>query len=118
MILVMNSNRPIKFVASGFASPADDFAQQALDLNQYLVKHSAATFFMRNEGNNNKKYGIYSGDILVIDRSLKPDTKHLSLIIYENEFRVASYLTLKRFLRGKGLNTEFWGVVTAIIRKF
>lgn len=114
----MANNRPIKFVASGFSSPADDFAQQALDLNKFLIKHPASTFFMRNQTNGNQKFGIYEGDILVIDRSLKPSANRLNLIIYDDEFKVTDDIGLKKLLQDKNTDAEFWGVVISIIRKF
>lgn len=114
----MAPNRPIKFVASGFSSPADDFAQQALDLNRYLIKHPSATFFMRSKGDANKKYGILDQDILIIDRSLSPSKSHLNLIIFDDEFKIVDTLVLKRLLNTKNIDAEFWGVITSIIRKF
>jgi SOS-response transcriptional repressor LexA len=110
----MTSNRPIKFVASGFPSPADDFAEHNLDLNKFLIKHPAATFYMKNKSHANKRYGIFPGDIVVVDRSLMPIPNRLNLVIEENEFRILDYKSLKR----ANQEIEFWGVITAIIRKF
>jgi SOS-response transcriptional repressor LexA len=114
----MATNRPIKFVASGFSSPADDFAQQALDLNKFLVKHPASTFFMRNQTNANQKYGILEGDILIIDRSLKPSSNRLNLIISDDEFKVTDEDGLSKLLKERNSDSEFWGVIISIIRKF
>jgi DNA polymerase V len=54
----------------GFPSPADDFLDDALDLNDYLVKNPASTFMYRAEGDSMLMAGIRSGDILIIDRSV------------------------------------------------
>lgn len=59
-------------VAAGFPSPADDYVEGLLDLNSHLVKHPAATFFVRVAGDSMVGAGIHPGDILVVDRSLEP----------------------------------------------
>ena len=58
-------------VAAGFPSPADDFIEGELDLNQYIVKHPAATFFAWCDGDSLRDLGIADGDLLVVDRSLE-----------------------------------------------
>ncbi len=67
MPLVLFASR----VSAGFASPADDYIETPLDLNQYLVKHPAATFFLKVEGYSMLGAGIHDGDLLVVDRSLE-----------------------------------------------
>ena len=57
-------------VAAGFPSPAQDYVEQALDLNQLLVKRPASTFFVRAEGDSMIEAGIFPDDLLVVDRSL------------------------------------------------
>jgi DNA polymerase V len=54
----------------GFPSPADDFLDDALDLNDYLIKNPASTFMYRAEGDSMLMAGIRSGDILIVDRSV------------------------------------------------
>lgn len=58
-------------VRAGFPSPADDYIESMLDLNQYLIKHPAATFFVKAAGDSMLNAGIHPGDILVVDRSLE-----------------------------------------------
>ncbi|WP_432473782.1 translesion error-prone DNA polymerase V autoproteolytic subunit [Amphritea sp. HPY] len=58
-------------VAAGFPSPAQDYIEQTLDLNELCVQHPAATYFVRAEGDSMIEAGIFSGDILVVDRALK-----------------------------------------------
>lgn len=60
-------------VAAGFPSPAEDHADQSLDLNEYLIKKPSATYFARASGDSMEGVGIYTGDLLVVDRSLKPE---------------------------------------------
>ncbi len=66
-------------VSAGFPSPAQDYIEQALDLNALCIKHPAATFFVRVEGDSMLEAGIHPGDILVVDRSLQAE--HGDIII-------------------------------------
>lgn len=59
-------------VSAGFPSPCDDYIEKTLDLNEFLVKRPAATFFMRVAGNSMIKAGIHDQDILIVDRSIEP----------------------------------------------
>ncbi|WP_431310030.1 LexA family protein [Marinospirillum insulare] len=66
-------------VSAGFPSPAQDYVEQRLDLNQLCIKHPASTFFVRVEGHSMIEAGIFEGDILVFDRSIKPE--HGAIVI-------------------------------------
>lgn len=66
-------------VAAGFPSPADDYIEGKLDLNQYLIHKPAATFFARAEGDSMIGAGIHPGDLLIVDRSAKP--LHQSIVV-------------------------------------
>jgi len=66
-------------IAAGFPSPADDYLEAKLDLNAHLIKNPSATFFARAEGDSMRGRGIYPGDLLIVDRSVKP--KHGYTII-------------------------------------
>ena len=59
-------------VAAGFPSPADDYVEKTLDLNDLLIQKPAATFFVRAEGESMLGAGIHPNDILVVDRSIEP----------------------------------------------
>jgi len=104
------SNSPVKFVASGFPSPGDDFAKPSLDLNSYLIDHPSASFFMTIEGNAYSEFEIYNGDILLVDRARKPKAKDLVVAISE-ELEIK---TIEEVLKNK---QELWGVITTVIRK-
>ena len=84
-------------VAAGFPSPADDYIEGKLDLNQHLVKHPAATFFVRVEGDSMIGAGIHSGDILVVDRSLRPRHGKIVIAVLDGE------LTVKRLEQRNGI---------------
>ncbi len=114
--------------ACGFPSPADDHMDLSLDLNQHLIKHPAATFFVRAAGDSMRGAGIFDGDLLVVDRSLTPKDNSIVIAILDSE------LTVKRLkmVNGKWFlcpansaykpiavsnfeELQFWGVVTYAI---
>ena len=117
-------------VSAGFPSPATDYMENKLDLNEYLVKHPAATFIVKANGPSMIEAGILSGDLLIVDRSVTP--KNDNIVIAS----VFGDLTVKK-LRKKGsalflvsANNEYssievreemecfiWGVVTYVIHK-
>ena len=80
-------------VEAGFPSPADDFVEQSLDLNNHLVQNPIATFFVRANGNSMDGAGIHNGDLLVVDRSVTP--VHGSVVVAV----VDGGLTVKRFAK-------------------
>lgn len=98
------------FVQAGFPSPADDFVERGLDLNDFLVSHPAATFFARVQGQAMAAEGIFDGDYLVVDRSLTPCPNSLVMAVMPD-----GEIGLKR-LKGKQPE-QLWGVVTSVIRK-
>jgi DNA polymerase V len=57
-------------ISAGFPSPADDYLEDSLDLNDYIVRHPAATFYVRVSGNSMRGAGIYDGDLLIVDRAV------------------------------------------------
>jgi DNA polymerase V len=103
-------------VPAGFPSPGDDFIEVKLDLNEHLVRHPAATFFVRASGESMIEAGINNDDILLVDRSLEPYDGAVVVAVVGGE------LTVKRFeigeeRMGEDEGFEFWGVVTYIIHK-
>ncbi len=117
-------------VPAGFPSPAHDFIEKKLDLNDYLIRHPAATFFVRVKGTSMINAGIYDGDILVVDRSLETCDGDIVLAVIDSEF------TVKRVQKKEGRlfllpeNPQYnpieikqeddflvWGVVTNVIHE-
>jgi DNA polymerase V len=82
-------------VSAGFPSPADDYLDRNLDLNEHLVKNPAATFFVRVAGDSMTGAGINDNDILVVDRSLDPCSGSIVIAAISGE------LTVKRLLKNK-----------------
>ena len=66
-------------VPAGFPSPADDYMDKRLDLNEHLIKHDSATFYCRVSGNSMEGVGIFDGDLLIVDRAVKP--QHRSIVV-------------------------------------
>jgi SOS-response transcriptional repressors (RecA-mediated autopeptidases) len=64
-------------VSAGFPSPATDYMENKLDLNEHLIKHRAATFIVKASGSSMINAGIYSEDLLIVDRSLTPKNNHI-----------------------------------------
>ena len=114
---------------AGFPSPATDYIEEDIDLNIYLIKNVPATFVIRVQGKSMTDVGIYDGDLLVVDKSLKP--KNFSTVVAN----VHDELVVKNFVKTKDeqfltsgskkiedkiiINNEsdifIWGVVTYVI---
>jgi DNA polymerase V len=89
-LFLTKQKRPLFLVPvqAGFPSPADDYLEGALDLNEYLVKHKAATFFWRVTGDSMTGAGIHSGDLLIVDRSLEPKDGNVIIAVLDGELTV------------------------------
>ena len=75
-------------ISAGFPSPADDYLEEKLNLHQHLIKHPSATFFVRVKGDSMIGAGIYSGDLLIVDRSLIPQNRQIIVAVVNNEFTI------------------------------
>ena len=117
-------------VPAGFPSPAQDYIEENLDLNEHLISHPSATYFVKVEGYSMVDAGIYPGDILIVDKAVEPTHKKIVIAIVDGE------LTVKRLYKKSGKwflapeNSEFepleitsditfhiWGVVIYSIHK-
>lgn len=72
-------------LCAGFPSPADDFLDESIDLNTLLVRNRPATFLWRVDGHSMRDAGIFHGDLLVVDRSLKPVDGDIVVAIVDGE---------------------------------
>ncbi|MDP5169433.1 MAG: translesion error-prone DNA polymerase V autoproteolytic subunit [Bacteroidia bacterium] len=117
-------------VPAGFPNPASDHMEREINLNDELVDHPAATFFVRVEGNSMEGAGIHNGDILIVDKALDPVSGKIVIAVIEGEFTVKRLIkeqgrTLLRAenpqipdrLIKSGDRFEVWGVVTYVIHK-
>ncbi len=118
-------------IAAGFPSPATDYIEDGLDLNEYLVQHKAASFLFAVKGHSMRGAGICDGDKVVVDRSITPKHDHIVIAVVDGDY------TIKRLHRARGKvelraeNTayppicfadgqqlEVWGVVVAVVRRY
>lgn len=116
-------------VRAGFPSPADDYIEKRIDLNEELIQHREATFFLRVKGQSMMDAGIDDGDELIVDRAIKPEHGRIVIAAVDGE------LTVKRFFQRDGVvklvaenpkhpdieltdgqEMLIWGVVTRIIK--
>ena len=93
-------------VVAGFPSPAEQYLEPPLDLNELLVRHPAATYFVRVEGDSMVGAGIRDGDLLVVDRSLRPADGDVIIASVDGDFTVKT-LRLGKREEGKG-KREVW----------
>ena len=128
----MNSRKPLPLflesVSAGFPSPADDYMDKTLDLNEYLIINPSATFFVRVRGESMIDAGIHNGDLLIVDRALSPKDGSIVIAVIDGELLVKrmSFKKNKVFLILENreympveikpeMNFEVWGVVTTVI---
>ena len=93
-------------VVAGFPSPAEQYLEPPLDLNELLVKRPAATYFVRVQGDSMIDAGINNGDLLVVDRSLRPADGDVIIASVDGDFTVKTLRVGKRE-EGKG-KREVW----------
>ena len=118
-------------VRAGFPSPAEDFQVERLDLTTILVSHPQATFFLRLRGDSMHDAGLFDGDLLVVNRALKPVNGDVVIAVVDGEFTcktlwlkfggmklVAANPTYPEIVPKEGQTIEVWGVVTASIKRF
>ncbi|HOV91898.1 MAG TPA: translesion error-prone DNA polymerase V autoproteolytic subunit [Candidatus Kapabacteria bacterium] len=125
-----NINLPLflESVSAGFPSPADDYLEGKLDLNDFLIPNPPATFLVHVTGDSMIGAGIYSGDLLIVDRSVEPHNHNIVIAVLDGE------LTVKRLIMEKDeiklvaenknykpikiteqMQFEIWGVVRTVI---
>lgn len=117
--------------SAGFGDHAEPFEDGGLNLHAHVVANPEATFFMRAKGDSMRDAGIFDGDLLVVDRSVKPRPGQVVVAVVNDEFYVK---TLRRSAQGyrlasanpdypdlapgEGDSVRIWGVVRASVRQF
>lgn len=118
-------------VPAGFPSPADDYVESRLDLNEYLIRHKEATFFLRVKGSSMSGASINDGDLLIVDRAAEP--RHNDIVVAE----INGDFTVKRLYQRDGVvklvaeneaypeipvepgsEIAVWGVVRHVVHSF
>lgn len=118
-------------ISAGFPSPAADYAEEGLDLNEYLVRNKAATYMFTVRGDSMIGAGIENGDKVVVDRSLPPANDDIVVAVVNGEF------TIKRLRKSRGCialhaenpiyppitfadgsELQVWGVIVGVVRRY
>lgn len=115
-------------VTAGFPSPASDYVDKSIDLNEILIKNKVATFLVRALGDSMINAGIFSGDILIVDKSIIPANKSIVVAILNGEFTVKRFIKEKDKIILRPENSKYkdieiladddfkvWGVVSFVI---
>ena len=115
--------------ATGFGAAADDYMERGIDLNEQLIRNKPATFFMRVSGSSMINAGIYDGDIVIVDRSIKPVNGKIVIAVIDGEMLIRRYEKTLNSLRlipetaklspievSEFSDFKIWGVVIYIIR--
>tara|TARA_B000000565_G_scaffold186937_1_gene142224 strand:+ start:8338 stop:8853 length:516 start_codon:yes stop_codon:yes gene_type:complete len=118
-------------VQAGFPSPADDHIDQKLNIHTLLIKHPAATLFVKVAGDSMIDAHIFEGDLLVVDRSLNAKPNDIVIAVLNGELTVKRLIKKQQKFFLKPENPAYplieltrdndsliWGVVTSVIRQF
>lgn len=115
-------------VPCGFPSPAQDYVERRIDLNELLIQHPSATYFVKSSGDSMRDAGIGEGDLLVIDSSRKAVHGDIVIAAVDGEFTVKRLQlhpivmlkpenpAYKPIMIGSEDNLEVFGVVTFIVK--
>ena len=126
----MNSKIKLISAAAGFPSPAENYIDEKLDLNSYLIKNKESSFFVRVSGDSMIDAGIFNNDVLIVDKSLHPGSQSIVVASIDGEL-IIKRLVKDRFSRNYYLKSEnnnypniklnsnidtiIWGVATYVI---
>ena len=118
-------------VSAGFPSPADDYTEQNIDLNEHLIRNPFSTFFLRVKGDSMINSGIHSHDLIIVDKSLIAKPGNIVIAMIDGEFTVKRLEKKNNELYLKSENDSYpdfnfknyseiqiWGVVIYSIHNF
>ncbi len=116
-------------ISAGFPSPADDFKEIRISLDNELVNNEEATFYARVSGNSMEDAGISDGDLIIVDRSLDAEKNKIAVCFIDGEFTVKRIVIRNNKIYLKPENKDFkeleinnnneliiWGIVTYVIK--
>ena len=117
-------------ISAGFPSPADDFKELRISIDQEVVRNEEATFYARVSGESMQGAGLEDGDLLVIDRSMEPQDQKIAVCFIDGEFTVKRLKVEKDCIYLMPENKKYkpikvtedneliiWGVVTYVVKK-
>ena len=116
-------------ISAGFPSPADDFLDASIDLNNILITNKDATFYGRVKGDSMIDAGLSDGDLLIIDKSLEPKDGKIAVCFIDGEFTVKRIKITNKCIYLVAENKNYkpikvtddndfliWGIVTTVIK--
>lgn len=116
--------------ATGFGAAEGDYAENDIDLNELLIRNKPATFFLRVSGDAMTGAGIFAGDVVIVDRSITPQSGQVIIAALDGELLIRrfekSFNKIRLIPETKNLGTvdvdpfadfSVWGVVTCVIRR-
>jgi len=117
-------------ISAGFPSPADDFRETRISLDEELITNKEATFFAKVSGQSMIGAGLDDNDLLVIDRSLEPENNRIAVCFLDGEFTVKRLKVSNNEVWLQPENPDYpsikiteendfiiWGIVTSVIKK-
>ena len=125
----MKSKVKLISASAGFPSPAENYVEEKLNLNSYLIKNKESSFFVRVSGDSMINVGIFDNDILIVDRSLEPKRQSIVIVSIDGELVIKKLMkdqSKNYYLKSENSNypniklnsnrdTVIWGVVTYVI---
>jgi DNA polymerase V len=117
-------------ISAGFPSPADDFKEVRISLDEELVNNNESTFYARVSGDSMENAGLSDGDLIIIDRSINPENKKIAVCYIDGDFTVKRIIKRgsKLYLKPENINYKeielkdgnqliIWGIVTYVIKQ-
>jgi len=117
-------------ISAGFPSPADDFRETRISLDEELITNKEATFFAKVSGQSMIGAGLDDNDLLVIDRSIEPENNKIAVCFLDGEFTVKRLRVENDTVWLQPENPDYptikiteendfviWGIVTSVIKK-
>ena len=117
-------------ISAGFPSPADDFKELRISIDQEVVRNEDATFYARVSGESMQGAGLDDGDLLVIDRSMEPKNGKIAVCCIDGEFTVKRLKVVEDGVFLIPENPKYqpikvteenelivWGIVTYVVKK-
>ena len=126
-----STNPYLPKIMAGFPSPAEDFTELSINLDETLIKNPPATFMAYTEGDSMINIGIHHGDIVIVDRSLSPRNEDIIVAVLEGEFLIKQFSKIGDEIKliphnskypiiyiNKNTDFQIWGVVVHSIRSY
>ena len=118
-------------MSAGFPSPAADYAEDGLDLNDYLIRNKPATFMFTVRGDSMIGASIEEGDKVIVDRALTPKSRDIIVAVVDGEYTIKRLYKYRGRVelrpenpnypsigRKEGADLQTWGVVVGVVRRY